>query len=640
MSVRIGKYKLGKVLISSESLVQRRALEMDPGGTPIRVVSLCGLRVGAETEATRRRLVETLREWQTHADLPHTAKIIEVLDHTEAPDVDAVVVSELTPGRPLAELIEPSVDGPLDPTLSLYVLSTLCETLSASHESDRPVARLGAFRADSVWIDRQATVTVHNTFLGLAHSLVPDEEEQPDDVVAIKVLLGQLTTGAGDASDLTTPAGSALAELIDLEPHEGEGAAAFATRFASTVQRMAGEHGASRSDPADGLPLTALGQIFDADDRPSNPPERSRPLEVDLSERRSDAGALADFAPETDPQAELTAPEGGPGWITAHPPRDSWSRYAIGSVAVIVLIGVGMVLANGVPAWSRSPAADSVAADGYLDLRNLEISPADAQLYLSISGSDEVVRLPAGVHELEIRADGHAPRTLTIDVSPGETVSMPGSVALMAETALTHGLLDLTELVTVPEDVTIMVDGEPFAAGATDVPAGTHTLSFARAGYVTETRDIVVEAGDTSTMDGPVVLSPAIRPGTINVEAPMAVEIFEDGTRLGVAPYSGRFAPGPHVLELRYDGLSTTLPYQVTPFETIHVMVQLTRVNSTPFSNVSVRYGDTRVAVGSTPGRLLVPMGATLVFTHPELGQREIIPEPGQDAVSVSFATP
>ena len=170
---------------------------------------------------------------------------------------------------------------------------------------------------------------------------------------------------------------------------------------------------------------------------------------------------------------------------------------------------------------------------------------------------------------------------------------------------------------------------------------GPHTLSFVSDGFSTEERDVIVEVGQTVILDDEISLTPVVQQGVVTVRSEVPVDVFENGTQLGSAPFTGQFGQGLHTLEFRHENLSTQLAYQIQPSQAVAVDLRVVRVNSDPFGQVAIQAdGGAPVVVGITPGRILVPAGATLVFTHPQFEAREVRLEAGQTAVSISFADP
>ena len=204
------------------------------------------------------------------------------------------------------------------------------------------------------------------------------------------------------------------------------------------------------------------------------------------------------------------------------------------------------------------------------------------------------------------------------------------------------GHLAFSELTLTPPDAGVLVDGQEVSTDdPVAVETGRHTLSFVSDGFSTQERDVVVEAGQTVSPDDEISLTPVLQQGAIIVRSAVPVDVFENETQLGSAPFTGQFDPGPHTLEFRHENLSTQLVYQIQPNQTVPVDLGVVRVNSDPFGQVELLTdGGTSVIAGTTPGRILVPAGATLVFTHPQFEAREVRLEAGQTAVSVSFAAP
>ncbi|HEX8789301.1 MAG TPA: PEGA domain-containing protein [Polyangiaceae bacterium] len=83
------------------------------------------------------------------------------------------------------------------------------------------------------------------------------------------------------------------------------------------------------------------------------------------------------------------------------------------------------------------------------------------------------------------------------------------------------------------------------------VNLGAHTVTVAKPGYETLSKDIKVNGGDAVSVDGP--LQTEVTTGHLVVDAPpdAKVEVFVDGADMGPAPWEGDVKPGVHVVEGR-----------------------------------------------------------------------------------------
>src|SRR5262245_4904865 len=129
-----------------------------------------------------------------------------------------------------------------------------------------------------------------------------------------------------------------------------------------------------------------------------------------------------------------------------------------------------------------------------------------------------------------------------------------------------HARLDLT---TNPADAVVLMDGHAVHEPRTAIigSPGSHTLTVSRPGY-TETERKIVLATD-EPLHVRVQLQPSPDTGIqLTSEPPGVVTIWLDGDQIklpypyagaaGTAAWIGTIAPGPHVLELKPEGVSAT----------------------------------------------------------------------------------
>lgn len=127
----------------------------------------------------------------------------------------------------------------------------------------------------------------------------------------------------------------------------------------------------------------------------------------------------------------------------------------------------------------------------------------------------------------------------------------------------------------------VAVDGStvgttPLAAPVR-VNLGEHTVTVAKTGYETLSKDVKVNGGDTVSVDGP--LQPEVTTGHLVVDAPAdaKVEVFVDGADVGAAPWEGDVKPGAHVVEARgADRFSQPKQVDVARKERVAVTLDLT----------------------------------------------------------------
>jgi hypothetical protein len=128
------------------------------------------------------------------------------------------------------------------------------------------------------------------------------------------------------------------------------------------------------------------------------------------------------------------------------------------------------------------------------------------------------------------------------------------AVAANVVSALRPGVLDLA---VAPNDALVTIDGAPVDPPRVSVPRGAHHVEVSRPGYVTQTHDVDIRAGEEQSLALALSLSPETRL-EITSDPPRAL-IWLDGRPLrradgvqAATPYvASRLRPGFHQLELR-----------------------------------------------------------------------------------------
>jgi hypothetical protein len=273
----------------------------------------------------------------------------------------------------------------------------------------------------------------------------------------------------------------------------------------------------------------------------------------------------------------------------------------------------GLLGTNGTLKVESKPMGAQVKIDG--ELRG--ITP----LSLSIAG---------GAHVMEIAA-GTEPRVIPISVIAGQTLAQ--YVELVGVSAL--GRLSIQSS---PVGATVLLDGQP--RGVTplelpDVSAGQHELVLDLKGQRVR-QTVSVATGITTTVDLPVTAVPidaagmfpaaVTTTGSLLVQAPFEMKVFEGDALLGVTGSRLTLPPGPHTLEIVSETLSFRTPtsVEIVAGKTSRLPVKLPKgtahLNATPWAEVWVD-GE---KVGETPlGNLALTIGPhEIVFKHPELGEQ------------------
>lgn len=696
MSVdRIGKYRLTQHLLSTGDVDEYRAIQVDKEGAYVQHVHLCGLhpRAGDGPEQ-RAATVNWLHEFQDNLTLPGCLPIIDVIPVMDVADVmdkdgkdqenkgteegtedngngkrpggvDIVVASRWNGGCSLSRLLE----TPVAPgwKLTLYILTALCASLSGSYRLLRErgdTSTVAFVSTERIWIDAEAVVTLHNPFVGPGSRVSSTRAAKGRDVAALQLILRRLTTEwsrRGASTPRVIP--DDIKALTEITPRPDETAGDLFDRFGVSVGATAKTHGADQR-----AAVEELGAYVEMFEREASVVVREKDTSVEFEIDRmpligapgpQESGADLDPTPGSDRDAMAGQPGLAsfksepplPGPAEAQKPeaaRSRWARVMTAAAVVAGVVGLSALLIG----QGRTDLPDRVPPTedprGTLDLSALDVSPSDAGLYLVLAEpgqprGERVFSLDPGEHEVEIRANGHETTRVSVTVSPGGTVTVSRKVALAAHRKDPPvGHLSLARLTLDPPDASVLVDDAAVTGGErVALPPGLHTVTFVKNGFERERREVTVTEGEVLEFDERVVLTRVLRRGSIIVTSDVPVEIFQDGERRGSTPYTGQFDTGSHTLEFRHEGLVTQLVYQVQDNQIVPIELEVVRVNSEPFGQVAVRIeGAPPFAAGITPGRIVAPVGATLLFTHPEFDAQEIRLEPDQTAVSISFADP
>ena len=291
--------------------------------------------------------------------------------------------------------------------------------------------------------------------------------------------------------------------------------------------------------------------------------------------------------------------------------------------------------------WTATPAVSAplnpVVAMGTADFKSL---PDGASI--AIDGKPRGVTplrlsLAPGNYNVQITS-GSISRTLPITIEANGVVSQ--YVELAAAAPATGGRLDIG---SEPSGAQVALDG--VSKGVTplsiaDVAPGQHRVTVSN-GENTVSRTVTVTRGATATLvisTAPVAAAGAGAGGWLSIQAPVDMEILEDGRVLGSTRTDRLMLPvGSHRIELANSALefTTTRTVQVAAGRTANVAIALPlgrlAVNAVPWADVTLD----GASVGTTPlGQLSVPIGThELVFRHPQLGER-------RQTVTVKAQTP
>ena len=244
--------------------------------------------------------------------------------------------------------------------------------------------------------------------------------------------------------------------------------------------------------------------------------------------------------------------------------------------------------------------------------------------------------LDPGDHTVQITS-GSVTRTIPMTIEAGGVVSQ--YVELAAAPAAAGGRL---EIGSEPPGAQVSLDG--VARGVAplvlaDVAPGQHRVTVT-AGETSVNRTVTVTRGATSALVVSTA-SPAAAGasgGWLTVEAPVEMDIMEDGRILGNTRTDRLMLPvGSHRIEFANPALEFTAArtVQIAAGRTANVVLALPQgrlsINAVPWAEVTLD----GAALGTTPlGEIAVPIGThELVFRHPQFGER-------RQSVTIKAQTP
>jgi hypothetical protein len=341
--------------------------------------------------------------------------------------------------------------------------------------------------------------------------------------------------------------------------------------------------------------------------------DTQQPVEAEQADSSFDEEAL---------RAQFLAASGATA--TNSPAIGGWWRTAALVLALVALGEAGFI------AWRFANSPSGLL--GNSGTLKVESKPMGAQVKVDgeVKGNTPLsFSLARGAHVVEISAGGE-PRVIPIEIASGQTLSQYVELAGIQ----TLGRLSIQ---SAPAGATVLIDGQP--RGTTplevpDVPAGEHELVLDLNGQRTR-QSVTVATGVTTTVDVPMSapvdaagMFPAAVPttGTLLVQAPFEMQVFESGASLGLSGARLTMTPGPHTVDIVSDtlGFKTSATVEIVAGKTARVPVALPKgiahLNATPWAEVWVD----GAKVGDTPiGNLQLTVGPhEIVFKHPELGER------------------
>jgi hypothetical protein len=311
-------------------------------------------------------------------------------------------------------------------------------------------------------------------------------------------------------------------------------------------------------------------------------------------------------------------------------PRSGAGRWGrIAAVALLVVgLGAGAVYATGVLRKAPPPKLGSLS---------LQTSPPGVSVFVDgVARGNTPLRisLDAGSHIVELRGRG-VPRVIPVTVTAGAEASQ---YLELPETPSTGSLLVQSD----PAGARVTVDGVEHGVApvsVADLTPGDHDVVLQADGGPAVRQRVVIQAGVTSSVLAPVsTATPGPVSGWLNVKAPVAIEVRENGRLIGTTEADRiMMAAGRHEIELVNEtlGYHATRTIQVPPGKVTPLSVELPlgvlNVNASPWAEVFI---DGK-RVGETPiGNLPMSIGShEVIFRHPQLGEK-------RQAVSVTLKGP
>ena len=240
-------------------------------------------------------------------------------------------------------------------------------------------------------------------------------------------------------------------------------------------------------------------------------------------------------------------------------------------------------LAAGVPiprvsAGELPPLPDAVQLSGPFSIQQPVLTPSDA-LPTPAAGSEEArgiaarsrrrtaaIAAAAGIGGVAVTAalwvglQGSAPAapTAASDDLPAPVVLASSDSSDRAAALPPRPLIGVVRVTGLPPGATVSVGGTRILGGIGDVAPGTHLWRIDAPGYFTGTGPVVVNAGDTTLLDGRLVERPKgpLPKGTVRISAfPRNAAIVVDGDSIGTGVVlSAELTVGAHRLRIAAPG--------------------------------------------------------------------------------------
>jgi hypothetical protein len=314
----------------------------------------------------------------------------------------------------------------------------------------------------------------------------------------------------------------------------------------------------------------------------------------------------------------------------------AWAAIAV-LAAIVIAQGIYIATSRGSDA-SGGP----VAAATNIGTVHVQSTPAGATVLLN--GQDRgatpaTLLLAAGDYQLEI-VNGGRRQPLPVKVKAGSEAVYQ---VVLEGTAQSGGVRVSSD----PAGVPVAIDGT--RRGVTpltvsDLAVGQHTVTvFAPSGSIQNKVAVAAGAVASVAVALPTAAKPVATGGTtavgyVSVEAPVEMQLFENGKLVGTSHMDRIILPaGPHDIQAVNEalGYSATQRVNVTADKPMRVQFEVpsakVSVNAIPWADVTID-GE---AVGQTPiGNLPVLIGShQIVYRHPQLGEQ-------RQTVTVTVAGP
>jgi hypothetical protein len=294
-----------------------------------------------------------------------------------------------------------------------------------------------------------------------------------------------------------------------------------------------------------------------------------------------------------------------------------WTRQAIALIGLFAF-AISMLAARRYVVAAFTSAASS----GTL---NVNTNPPGARVIVDgrVQGVTPIrLTLSAGKHVMELSRFGES-RTVPLTIAAGSLSSdylelaghgaKPGQLEIRTDRPRARVIVDGVARGISPMTITNLAPGEHTVALESDLKSVKQTIAIA--------------PGSTSWLVVPLsVPDGASESGWISASAPVDVQLFENGRRLGTRSDRILVAAGVHHIDVVNDALGyrATRTVHVVPGKVTPILVKLPQgriaVNAIPWAEVWID-GE---KVGETPlGGVPVSVGPhEILFRHPDLGER------------------